>query len=234
MIFGDGRAHRLFPETAESTMLRATQRQINGNPRKRPIMAINKPSTGKWMGAALGVALAIVLVIRLGDPLHDQTGMALRATARWSFCWFWLASTGGALAQLFGTKFQALARRARDFGLAFAAAHLVHLGLVANLLYHSTTPFPRFQLVLFSVGVFWVYLLALLSFKPATAVLQPRTVRLIRSVGVEYIAVIFLYDFVNNSRHHGVGNFLFYLPFLAFGAAGPLLRLAAAAKRIGT
>jgi hypothetical protein len=194
-------------------------------------MAIKGPSTGEWMGAAIGVALAIVLVIRLSVPLHDQAGMALRATARWSFCLFWLASTGGALAVLFGTRFQAVARRARDFGLAFASAHLVHLGLVAFLLYRSTTPFPRFPLVLFSVGVFWVYLLALLSFKPASDRLQPRTARLIRIVGVEYIAFIFLYDFVNDSRHGGVGHFLFYLPLIVLGAAGPLLRLAAAARR---
>jgi hypothetical protein len=197
-------------------------------------MATNRPSTGEWMGAASGVALAMVVVIRLGVPLHDQLGMALRATARWSFCWFWLASTGGALAVVFGKRFQALAQRARDFGLAFASAHLVHLGLVAFLLYHSTTPFPRFPLVLFSVGVFWVFLLALLSFKRASARLQSRTVRLLRHVGVEYIAVIFLYDFVLDSLHRGVWHFLVYLPFIAFGAAGPLLRLAAVARRAGT
>ena len=197
-------------------------------------MAINEPSTGEWMGAAFGVPLAMVFVIRLGVPLHEQLGMALRATARWSFLWFWLASSGGALTVLFGSKFQAIARRARDFGLAFASAHLVHLGLVAFLLYHSITPFPRFPLILFGFGVFWVYLLALLSFKPASAVLQPRTVRMIRAVGVEYIAFIFLYDFVLDSLHGGLAHFLFYLPFLIFGAGGPLLRLTAAGKRVST
>jgi hypothetical protein len=227
MIYGDGRAHRLFPETAESTMLRAMQRQINGN------MAIKDPSTGQWMAAAFGAALAIVLVIRLSAPMHEQLGMALRATARWSFCWFWLASTGGALAALFTPRFQPVARRARGFGLAFASAHSVHLSLVAILLYRSMTPFPRIPLVLFSVGVFWVYLLALLSFKPASGIFQPRTVRLIRIVGVEYIALIFLYDFVNDSLHDGIGHFLSYVPLIALGAAGPVLRLAAAAKKSG-
>jgi hypothetical protein len=197
----------------------------------RGTMAALKPSTGQWMSAAFCVALILVLLVRLSAPLHDQLGMALRATARWSFLWFWMASTGGALAALFGAKFQAMALRARDFGLAFAAAHLVHLGLVALLLYRSTSPFPRFPLVLFSIGVFWVYLLALLSFRPASAVLQPRTLSLIRSVGVEYITFIFLYDFVKDSQQDGLGQFLLYLPFLTFGFGGPLLRLAAAAKR---
>jgi hypothetical protein len=194
-------------------------------------MAALRPSTGQWMSAAFCVALVLVLAIRLSVPLHDQLGMALRATARWSFLWFWLASTGGALAALSGTKFQAIALRARDFGLAFAAAHLVHLGLVAFLLYRSTTPFPRFPLVLFSIGVFWVYLLAFLSFRPASLMLQPRTVSLIRSVGVEYITFIFLYDFVKDSLQDGAGQFFLYLPFLTLGFGGPLLRLAAAGKR---
>jgi len=51
----------------------------------------------------------------------EKLGVALRATARWSFLLFWLAYAGGALATLFGPKFQALARRGRDFGLSFAS-----------------------------------------------------------------------------------------------------------------
>jgi hypothetical protein len=192
---------------------------------------MNKLSTRGWMGAAFIVAVAIALASGLGAAQHDQLGMALRATARWSFLWFWLASSGGALAVLFGPRFQPLAQRARDFGLTFASAHLVHLSLVALLLYRETTPFPRFQLILFSVGIFWVYLLALLSFNSLSAKLAPRAVRMIRTIGVEYIAFIFLYDFVNDSRKDGVANFLVYLPFLVLGFAGPLLRLGAAAKR---
>jgi hypothetical protein len=73
------------------------------------------------MAASLGVALAIVLIVRVGVAPGDRVGMALRATARWSFVLFWLASVGGALAPLFGSRFQALARRGRDLGLAFAS-----------------------------------------------------------------------------------------------------------------
>jgi hypothetical protein len=194
-------------------------------------VAALKPSTGQLAGGAFCVALAIVLIVRLSVPLHSQLGTALRATARWSFMWFWLASTGGALAVLFGTKFGGLAVRARDFGLAFTAAHTVHLSLVAFLLYHASTPFPRFPLVLFGIGAFWLYLLALLSFKPASSLLDPRTVSLIRSVGVEYLAFIFLYDFFDHSLQDGAGQFLLYLPFLVLGVAGPLLRFAAAGER---
>jgi hypothetical protein len=55
---------------------------------------------------------------------------ALRLTARWSFLLFWMAYTGSAMGALFGPAFEVLARRGREFGLAYAAAHLIHLGLV--------------------------------------------------------------------------------------------------------
>src|SRR5271169_1487085 len=95
--------------------------------------------TREWMGAALGVALLIVLAVSLLAPEH-KLSLALRSTARWSFLLFWLASVGGALATLFGSRFKELAARARDFGLAFASAHLVHLGLVAWLYYAYAGP----------------------------------------------------------------------------------------------
>jgi len=60
------------------------------------------------------------------------THVALQATARLSFVLFWPAYCAAALAALFGPSFQPLQRHVREFGLAFAAAHLVHLGLVAG------------------------------------------------------------------------------------------------------
>src|SRR5271154_2711182 len=126
---------------------------------------MNKPTTAQWMGASFAGALVIFLAIYLGGGHGEKLGLGLRATARWSFLLFWLASAGGALATLFGPRFEALARRARDFGLSFASAHLVHLGLVAWVFYVSGIPFRRSAVVFFGIGVFWVYLLALLSIK---------------------------------------------------------------------
>jgi hypothetical protein len=193
---------------------------------------MHKPTTAEWMGASLGAALTIVLIIYLGAGHGENLGLALRATARWSFLWFWLASVGSALAALFGSRFQTLAQRGRDFGLAFASAHLAHLGLVAWLLYHSVTPFPRSPLIFFGIGVFWTYLLALLSIRRLSAMLAPSIWRIVRTLGVEYISFAFLVDFAKNPFQGGVLNFLAYLPFLALAVAGPLLRLAAVAKRL--
>ncbi len=77
--------------------------------------------------AALG--LAVVVLAILGTDARGIGG-ALRVTARFPFLLFWLAYSGGAMAALFGSIFQPLARRGRELGLAFASAHLIHVDLV--------------------------------------------------------------------------------------------------------
>jgi hypothetical protein len=136
------------------------------------------------------------------------------------------------LATLFGPKFQALARRGRDFGLSFASAHLVHLGLVARLYYVSPSPLPQSSLIYFGIAAIFTYVLAILSVKRLSARLNPTVWRTVRTLGVEYIALVFLTDFAKNSFQGGVWELAYYLPFLALAIAGPLLRLAALVKRL--
>src|SRR5271166_6911557 len=111
---------------------------------------MRKPTTTEWMGAAFIVALATVVMVRVFAAPGDKLGVALRVTARWSYLWFWLAYAGGALAALFGPTFLALAHRGREFGLAFASAHLIHVGLLVWL-YHISLrpPFSQYVLIFF-------------------------------------------------------------------------------------
>jgi hypothetical protein len=179
------------------------------------------------------VALVIVFVIHEAAPPTERLGMALRATARWSFALFWLASAGGALATLFGSRFRRLELHARDFGLAFASAHLAHVGLIARLYYVAAgSPLPSSRAAFFSIGLFWTYLLAILSFERISQKLDRETWRRLRTFGVEYINLVFIYDFATKAFHGGVVNLLVYLPFLALAVAGPVLRLAATLKRL--
>jgi hypothetical protein len=158
--------------------------------------------------------------------------MALRATARWSFLWFCLATYGGALTTLFGSRFQPLARRGRDFGLAFAAAHLVHIALVIWLLARSTVPFPRLQLIIFSLGVFWVYLLAVFSLSSRlSGWLGPRWWKTVRTIAVEYIVFAYAFDFGGRMLEGSRTNMLFYSLLFVAAVGGTLLRLAASIKR---
>jgi hypothetical protein len=77
----------------------------------------------------------------------------------------WVAYAGGAMASLFGPTFDILARHGRDFGLSFAAAHLVHVGLIVWLYYVSDHP-PALtdSFILFEcIGLVWIYVLAAFS-----------------------------------------------------------------------
>ena len=191
-----------------------------------------RATTREWMAAAFLVGLVILLVVRAVVGPGERIPIALRATARWSFLLFWLASAGGALTTLFGSRFQALAHHARDFGLAFASAHLVHLGVVGWLYFSSTDLPPRSSLVFFGIGAVWTYVLAILSIKRLSARLNPRVWRTVRTLGVEYIALAFLTDFAKNPFQVGFLDAANYLPFLALATAGPVLRLAALVKRL--
>src|SRR5271154_4221259 len=92
-----------------------------------------------WMGAAFLIALALAgIVLAIFGVGTDGTGLALRATARWSFLLFWLAYIGGAAAKLCGPRLDELARHGRDLGLAFASAQLVHVGLVLWIIHIAT------------------------------------------------------------------------------------------------
>jgi hypothetical protein len=185
------------------------------------------------MGAAFGVALMLTLLV-LAEEGTDAEGIrqALRVTARWSFLFFWMAYAGGALAALFGPTFQALAVRARQFGLAFASAHLVHAGLVLWLYQVSVRPpVGTRTLVFFGVGLFWTYLLALFSITKLSGLLPSKVWRIVRTLGVEYIALAFLVDFGRNPFWDSALHVIAYLPFLALCAIGPILRLAAFVRR---
>jgi hypothetical protein len=192
---------------------------------------MRKGTTTEWMAGALVVALAIVLIVRSVAAPGARVSGALQATARWSFILFWCAYAGNALAVVFGRRFQAIADRCRDFALAYASAHLAHLGMVAWMMLTSDTLFGRFELTFFGIAVFWTYLLALLSIKSLAARLDPKLLRTLRTIGVEYIALVFLAGFARNPFQGGIVNFVIYMPFLTLAIAGPLLRLAAAIKR---
>jgi hypothetical protein len=103
--------------------------------------------------------------------------------------------------------------------------------MVGWLLLTSDTPFARSALIFFGIAVFWTYVLALLSIKSLAAKIEPKLLRALRTIGVEYIALVFLMDFAKNPFQGGIVNFVIYLPFIALAIAGPLLRIAAAIKR---
>ncbi len=147
--------------------------------------------------------------------------IALQVTARWSFLLFWPAYAGGALALLFGPAFRSLKQHARTFGLAFAAAHLVHMALVGWLCWLGAPPLTG-VFVFFSVPLVFVYVLALSSIGWVQHLLGRAGWKILRLVGMNYIAYAFLADFW---KYPDAGRLEFiagYIPFIAISLVGAL------------
>jgi hypothetical protein len=189
--------------------------------------------TGLWMGSAFGGAL----VLAAGIMLLEGTGLTgttdgLRLTARFSYLFFWLAYIGGALTVLFGPAFNTVTRRSRELGLSFASAQLVHVGLVIWLAWISPPqPVRDAMMPFFAIGVVWTYLLAGLSMDRARDLFGPDILRVLRTIGSEYIALTFFADFVLLPAYPPP-HVIIYIPFWFMLLIGPLLRLAAAIKEL--
>jgi hypothetical protein len=188
-------------------------------------------STLSWMVAVflIGVASAAMVLAIFGVGERGAT-IALRLTARWSFVLFWLAYTGSAMARLLGPRLAGLARYGREFGLAFASAQVVHVGLVLWLFYLA--PGANGGMVFFWVGIICTYLLALFSLPRLRDALGPRLWRISCMIAMEYIALVFFVDFIRIPfRRDGLGNYpLSYLPFALMLVGGVGLRVASFAR----
>jgi len=188
-----------------------------------------------WMGAAFGVALALAA----GVLVYYGTGekavrTALDVTARWSFLLFWMAYCAGPLGALFRPALANLSRRGRDFGLAFAAAHLVHVALIVRLgVILDRVPLHGGLLVFFAVALAFTYLLAAMSFGLR---LNPLLWRVVMFLGLNYILIAFGRDFVlgaikTSTTHKEWWRVLDYTVFAALCVAALLIRLAASMRR---
>ena len=195
-------------------------------------MVKRQPNALLWMGSAFCAALALaagVLAVLGADA--RGTDWALRLTARLSFLLFWAAYSGSALVSIFGPAFQPVKRHGREFGLAFAAALLVHLGLVAWLSWIGRAPNIHVIIFFGSVAAS-VYLMALFSISGLQQALGPRFWRLIRIVGMNYVAYAFATDFLADPLSGGIWRVVQYLPFAFLAVAGPALRLTAFAQQV--
>jgi len=171
------------------------------------------------VGLLVAVALAVAVRVIFGT---QSDGLPLRVTARWSFLLFWLAYTGSAMATLWGPRFNGLARRGREFGLAFASAQLVHVGLIIR--YGAGA-----GMMFFWVGIIFTYLLALFSLPRLREALGPRLWRMFLMIALNYIALVFAADFIQGPLEtRGIANYpLSYLPFSLMLVGGVGLRVAA-------
>lgn len=170
------------------------------------------------------LTMAIAALAAMGTDQHGLS-FALRLTGRLTFLLFWPAYAGSAMAAEFGARFGILRRHAREFGLAFASAQLVHFALVAWIIWASHEPISDGVMPFFAVGIVWTYVLALSSAERFYNMLSPDLWRMLRTVGLEYIALVFFTDFVILPvQNQAVEHPMAYLPFSMMIIVGPLLR----------
>jgi hypothetical protein len=197
------------------------------------ISVVSRYSANVWMAASFCLALALTgCVLSVAGVGERGTDLALRVTARLSFLLFWPAYAGSAAAALFGSLLEPLKRHARNFGLAFASAHIVHLGLVAWLCWIGAQPSVG-TFVFFGIAVVWTYLLAVLSIGRLHRTIGPKMWWFVSMVGLNYIAFAFAKDFLGAAVHIDPKYLAGYLPFVLLAVAGPVLRVIASGRRIG-
>jgi hypothetical protein len=184
-----------------------------------------------WMVAAFCASLLVASLALAVLGREQGTGMALKLTARLSFLLFWPAYTGSALTALFGPTFHSLKRYAREFGLAFAAALLVHLGLVGWLSYIGSAP-AREIFIFFGVAALSTYLMALFSLRSLHQKLGRAGWWLLSTVALNYVAYAFAVDFWTPQFVGSVNHLLGYSSFALLSVAGPVIRLAAFVQRV--
>ena len=195
------------------------------------VSSLARPSAALWIGSAFCAALSLsgIALAALGAG-ERGTDVALQLSGRLSFLLFWPSYVGGPMATLFGPSFQPIRQRAREFGLAFASAHLIHLGLVGWLVHVGATP-PLGTFVFFGIAVMWTYLLALFSIQALQRSLHSAGWWLLRAVGLNYIAYAFAVDFLRYPEFGSIKYWAGYLPFAVLSIIGPLLWIAAFALR---
>src|ERR1700730_15405388 len=195
------------------------------------LISLARPNAAVWIGSAFCAALCLAaLVLAALGPGERGTIAALQVTARFSFLLFWPAYAAGAMTALFGAAFEPFKKRAREFGLAFASAHLVHIALVAWLTHIGNAP-PRGVFVFFGIAVLWTYLLALFSIPRLQRTLGSKSWWLLRVVGLNYIAYAFAKDFLRVSQFGSIKDLVGYLPFAVLAVVGPMLCYAAFMQR---
>lgn len=186
----------------------------------------DRPNTWLWIGLSFATALAIAVAVLIKDGhYYDGTVAALRASARFSFLLFWGAYAGGLLRKIPLELPQWLAKRRREFGLSFAAAHSVHLGLILWLFHVSSKqPVSDFIIVQDGIGFGFMYLLVVCSFDFARRMLSPPVWRAVFNIGLEYIAYVFSTDFILNHLHDKAEMTILYWPFTLMLVGAALLR----------
>ena len=191
------------------------------------------PKTATLAGIAF-CAAALLAAAALFIFGTDTTGLdrSLQSSALLAFILFWPAYAGSALKTLFGSAFEPVSWRGRDFSLAFASAQLVSTGLFLWLWQVSSqTPFVHPRFVFFAIGLVSTCVIAAISFRGPAHAIGQSCYRVLRGLGMETISFAFLFGFLSHPLHGNIRSLIVYVPLATVSIAGTLLRFGAWASR---
>ena len=121
-------------------------------------------TTAPFLIAIAGGLAAIALGTAFGADALEQARLAARWTARSSFFVFLTVYSAPSLARLFPSPLTgAIVRRRRQWGLAFALAHTIHLGALTHYMLLSGETRPAGAWILTGTAYAFIYALALTS-----------------------------------------------------------------------
>lgn len=157
-----------------------------------------KPTAQIILVASIGALIAAGAGIWMGGDLARESFQgAARLTARWSFVIFLVVWSASALAHLWPGGWRAgLLYNRRGLGLGFAAAHLIHAGFfLTAILAFGTETSPK-TVIGGGLGYVFVILLALTSNDYWVRAMTPKGWKLLHSIGVNYIAIVFFVSYL--------------------------------------
>jgi hypothetical protein len=201
--------------------------------RAQSIARADRGEIGIVVAAALLSCAVAGTVLAAGDFGRDATRLALRLTARLSFCYFVIAFVASPLARLRpGPATRWLVRRRRAFGVAFGASMSIHVCCILRLyaLYAPDRP-PMVTDADFFVGVPGLTLVALMTVTSLVAIrrrIPPRAWKRLHTTGLYVVWSIFFLCLVDSvSRKDTLHPIAGYYAFIVVLLAAMGLRLTA-------
>ncbi|MDX1515349.1 MAG: hypothetical protein R3288_00845 [Woeseiaceae bacterium] len=155
----------------------------------------NRKNVAVIAAVALPTTLGCMVYLDVAGSGDEQLLVLLRLTARLAFMLFLVVFIARPLRQLVKNPFTRwLLRERRSFGIAFAAVHSVHLGLIAYRF--ATIPGLNYgiaEAIIGGTAYALMYLMLLTSFDAPARAVGARNWRRLHKTGLYFIGAIFLF-----------------------------------------